>query len=97
MTAAQRRAVAGYRERLKHRGLVRLEIFAPDADAALIREIARALRDDPARGTDVRARLRDAIAREPKPNILDLLADTSDVDLDDDLAPRRDRGRAIDL
>ena len=97
MTAAQKKAVASHRERLKRRGLVRLEVVAPEADAGLIREVARALRDDPARSAKVRARLRDTIGPERKPNLLEALADTSDVDVDEYLIRNRDFGRDIDL
>ena len=61
MSTAQKKAGAHHRERLKRRGLVRLEVLAPEADAALIRDVVKALRDDPARAAQVRARLRDAI------------------------------------
>ena len=97
MTAAQKKAVASHRERLKQRGLVRLEVLAPETDAGLIREVARALRDEPTRSGKVRARLRETIGPERKPNLLELLADPADVDLDAYVTRSRDLGRDVDL
>ncbi len=93
MTAAQKKAIASHRQRLKQRGLLRLEVVAPETDVSLIREVARALRDEPTRSAKVRARLREAIGPERKPNLLELLADTADVDLDEYLTRSRDLGR----
>ncbi len=93
MTAAQKKAIASHRQRLKQRGLLRLEVVAPETDVGLIREVARALRDEPTRSAKVRARLREAIGPERKPNLLELLADTADVDLDEYLTRSRDLGR----
>ena len=97
MSTAQKKAVAHHRERLKRRGLVRLEVLAPQADVALIRDVVEALRDDPARAAKVRARLRNAIAPEPRPSLLELLADTSDIDLDQYLRRSRELGRDVEL
>ena len=97
MTAAQKRAVAKHRERLKERGFVRLEVLAPEADADLIRTLARTLREDSPHATTLRRRLRDATGPERKPNILELIGDDSDVDLDKYLSRRRDLGRDVDL
>ena len=97
MSSDQRNAVARHRERLHGRGLVRLEVLAPQADAALLREIAGVLRDDPAGREKVRSNLRQAIARQPERNILDLLADESELDLDEYIVRRRDLGRDVGL
>lgn len=93
MTVAQKKAIASHRQRLKQRGLLRLEVVAPETDVGLIREVARALRDEPTQAAKVRARLREAIGPERKPNLLELLADTADVDLDEYLTRSRDLGR----
>ncbi len=93
MTAAQKKAIASHRRRLKQRGLVRLEVVAPETDVDLMREMAKALRDGPTRSAKVRARLREAIGPERKPDLLELLADTADVDLDEYLTRSRDLGR----
>ena len=93
MTAAQKKAIASHRQRLKQRGLVRIEVVAPETDVDLMREMARALRDEPTRSAKVRARLREAIGPERKPDLLELLADTADVDLDEYLTRSRDLGR----
>ena len=98
MTAAQKKAVARHRERLKRRGFVRLEVLARRADAALIRGVAKALREQPDRVGGIEARLQDAIGLERKPNLLELLAaDEHDVDLEEFLVRTRDLGRDIDL
>ena len=59
--------------------------------------MARALRDEPTRAAKVRARLRESIGPERKPNLLELLADPADVDLDAYLTRSRDLGRGTAL
>ncbi len=93
MTAARKNAVANHRKRLEKRGLVRLEVVARKTDAGLIRELTKALRDEPTRAAKVRARLRGVIGPEPTPNLLELLADPADVDVDEFLSRSRDLGR----
>lgn len=97
MTVAQRKAVDNHRKRLKRRGLVRREVLAPQADAELIRALAKALRDGPDRAARLRARMRDALRQDEKPSLLDLLADPSGVDLDEYLVRDRAVGRKVDL
>lgn len=97
MTAAQRKAVANHRKRLKRQGLVRLEVLAPESDADLIRALAKALRDGSERAARIRARVRDAVGPDKKPSLLELLADPSGVDLDEYLIRDRDFGRQTDL
>ncbi len=98
MSAAQRKAVTHYRERLKRRGLVRLELLAPESDVTLIQKIVAALRGKPDEAARVRRRIGDVVGRERKPDLLQLLADDdSVVDFDEFLARDHDRGRDVDL
>ena len=39
MSLAQKHAVESYRERQRRRGLLRVEVQAPEADAPLLREL----------------------------------------------------------
>ena len=65
MSASQDKAVRDHRRRLKERGLKRVEIHAAEADAALIRHLAKILREDDERAELVRTRLDDLIAERP--------------------------------
>jgi hypothetical protein len=47
MSLARQKAVESYRERQRRRGLLRLEVQAPEDDAPLLRQLAEALRMDP--------------------------------------------------
>lgn len=58
-TPAQRNASANHRRRLAGRGLRRLELRAPEADAPLLRDLARRLAD----GGEAAAALRSGVAR----------------------------------
>jgi hypothetical protein len=97
MSSARNKAVARHRERLRRNGLVRVEVVVPEPDAAMIREIATGLRDDPARRDEVRERLRAAIALEPEQSVVDLLAVDPDVDVDEYLVRIRGHGRDVEL
>lgn len=94
MSGAQRKATAKHRARLRRRGLVRVEVQVPKADAALIRAAARALRDEPDLAPQVRAGLRRAAAPPPA-GLKELLASLplEGIDLD----RPRDLGRPIDI
>jgi hypothetical protein len=50
-------AVSAHRKRLARRGFVRVEVAARRADVELIRQVARALAEDPARREPIRAAL----------------------------------------
>ena len=45
MASIQRKALSSYRRRLKRRGMVRLEVHVRKDDAALVREVVKALAD----------------------------------------------------
>jgi phosphohistidine phosphatase SixA len=65
LSATRDKAVRDHRRRLKKRGLKRVEIHAAESDAALIRQLARILRDDSARAELVRTRLNDLVSERP--------------------------------
>ncbi len=56
-------AVQAYRRRLKTEGMVRVEVYANESDAALIRGLARTLRDTPEKATKIRRELRLLVGR----------------------------------
>ena len=45
--AAQRKATANHRKRIRAKGLVRVEVQVPEQDAAMLRDVAAALRASP--------------------------------------------------
>jgi hypothetical protein len=61
MPKPQKSNVQIYRQRMKRKGLVRVEVQARKEDAALVRGIAAALAD-PAREAEIRAVLREVVA-----------------------------------
>lgn len=65
MSTSQDKAVREHRRRLKERGLRRVEIHAAESDAALIRQLARILREDNTSAELVRSRLNDLVAERP--------------------------------
>lgn len=65
MSASQDKAVRNHRRRLKERGLKRVEIHAAGSDAALIRDLAKILREDDERAALVRTGLDDLVTERP--------------------------------
>ncbi len=63
MSLAQKKAVTNYRDR--QRGLLRLEVQATEADIALLRQLARVLREESEEATELRRLLLQALAPEP--------------------------------
>lgn len=61
MPKPQKSSVQIFRQRMKRKGLVRVEVQARKEDAALVRGIAAALAD-PAREAEIRAVLREVVA-----------------------------------
>jgi hypothetical protein len=95
MTKSQRRAVRVHRQRLKVRGLQRVEVQASEDDAELIRSLARCLRDDERTAARVRRQLRSTMKAKAAPALKELLAAAP---LDGvRVARSRDRGRVIEL
>jgi hypothetical protein len=87
-------AVVAHRERLRRRGLQRLELQVRREDAALVRAVAAALAD-PQRATAARTLLRGQFAPAPPRSLKALLAAAPLEGVD--LERTRDTGRAIEL
>ncbi len=97
-SAAQARASRKHRQRGAERGLVRVEVQAPSADAALIRDLARTLRSDPERAANLRSTIRTALGNEKRMSALEAFAsDLPDEDFEGVFdQPRDDEWREID-
>jgi hypothetical protein len=68
------KAVSAHRKRQARRGFVRVEVQARRSDADLIRDVARALADDPARRDPIRAAISAAPAIKTGADLLGALA-----------------------
>jgi len=95
MTDARRKAVAEHRNRLKSRGVVRIELRAPEQDAALLRQIAGALAD-PERGTRTRQLLHEHFDPYAGLGLKELLA-AAPPDLELDFDRHADVNREIEF
>ena len=95
MIDARRKAVAEHRKRLKSRGVVRIELRAPEQDAALLREIAGALAD-PQRGARTRQLLYEHFDPHAGLGLKELLA-AAPLDLELDFDRRADGNREIEF
>lgn len=98
--SAQRKAVERHRRRRRALGVVRVEVQAPRPDAQLIRDLAAALRGEPARANALRARLRAGLKPAPRKDrgLLAVLAcDLPDEVFDWALARTPDYGRDVEL
>jgi hypothetical protein len=91
---ASNKALAEHRNRLRSRGLQRLEVQVRGEDAPLVRAIAAAL-TDPGQAAEARALLLRQFAPAPCDSLKALIASAplNGIDLD----RPRDMGRAIDL
>jgi len=94
MAAPGRKSVASYRQRMKRRGLVRVEVQVRKEDAGLVRGIASAL-VDPDREAETRALLRDKLGAPAAAGLKALLAAAPLEGID--LERSRDTGRTLDL
>ena len=95
MSAAQKKAIRNHRRRLREQGLVRVEVQASEADAPLIRSLARALREDPRKAAILRRQLRDTVGMGEAESLKALLAAAP---LDGiEISRSRDRGRHVRL
>jgi hypothetical protein len=94
MATSVKKAVAEHRQRLKRRGLARIELRAPKEDAALLRDIAGALAD-PARAVQTRRLLREHFSPYAGMGLKELLAAAPLEGVD--LERNRDTGREVDL
>lgn len=91
MAYRKKSPLAAHRERMRKRGLMRIEVMVRRADAPLIRNIARVLAD-PERGPETRALLVGRFSPVPGKNLKELLAAAplDGVDLERDRSPARD-------
>ena len=87
-------ALAEHRQRLRNRGLQRLEVQVRGEDAPLVRAIAAALAD-PGQAAEARALLLRRFAPDPTRSLKDLIASAplDGIDLDQP----RVMGRAVEL
>jgi hypothetical protein len=94
LVKAQRKAVHNFRRRLKQRGIARLEVNVRQDDAALVRNVVRAL-SNPEQEQRARALLREYFGTKPAAGLKALLAAAP---LDGiELSRDHDVGRGIDL
>ena len=96
MSLAQRNAVDSYRQRQRRRGLLRLEVQAPEADVPLLRRLARVLREDSQEASELRQVLRRALAPESPEGTLKALLEAAPLE-GIDLSRPRDLGREVEL
>ena len=87
-------ALIAHRQRLRSRGLQRLEVQVQGDDAPLVRAIAAALAD-PARAAETRALLRGCFAPAPAQSLKALLASAPLEGIE--LERSHDIGRAVEL
>lgn len=92
MPKPQKSSVQLYRQRMKRKGLVRVEVQARTEDVALVRGVAAALAD-PARETEIRAVLREVVAPAAPGSLKALLAAAPLEGVD--LERSRDLGRDV--
>lgn len=71
-TASQKKASHAHRRRAAARGLVRVEVQAAKADAALVRALAAKLRGDPRRAKTLRAALAQALGDGKAETVFDV-------------------------
>jgi hypothetical protein len=94
MPNTRRKTLAGYRRRLKQRGVVRLEVHVRRDDAALVRGVVKAL-GDPEREAETRAVLRKRFGSGKATGLKALLAAAPLEGID--LRRERDLGRDVKL
>lgn len=88
-------ALSDHRQRLRSRGLRRVEVQVRGEDAPLVRAVAAALAD-PARAAEARALLQRRFAPEPGCRLKELLASAPSLD-DLELSRPVDFGRPVEL
>lgn len=94
MSSAQRKALSEYRQRMKKRGIVRLEVHVHKENVPLVRDVVSAL-EDPDRAIEARALLRERFGSGAPKGLKALLAAAplEGIKLERD----RDVGRDVDL
>ncbi len=88
-------ALSDHRQRLRSRGLQRVEVQVRGEDAPLVRAVAAAL-VDPGRAAEARALLQRRFASDPGRGLKDLLASAPSLD-DLNLERPVDFGRPVEL
>jgi len=91
---AQRKAVNRFRKRLKQQGMARLEVNVRKDDAALVRNVVRAL-SNPEQEQTARALLREHFGNRPAQGLKALLAAAPLEGIN--LSREHDLGRDVDL
>jgi hypothetical protein len=95
MTAsARKRALTNHRQRLKRRGVARLEVRVRKEDIPLVKRVVEAL-GDPERARETRALLRERISAVPAVGLKEWLASAPLEGIE--LSRDRDMGRDIEL
>jgi hypothetical protein len=94
LVKAQRKAINSFRKRLKQQGMARLEVNIRKDDAALVRNVVRAL-SSPERGQTARALLREHFGSGHAEGLKARLAAAPLEGID--LSRERDLGRDVDL
>jgi hypothetical protein len=94
LVKAQRKAINNFRKRLKRRGMARLEVNVRRDDAALVRNVVRAL-SSPEQEQTARALLRHHFGSRHREGLKALLAAAPLEGID--LSRERDFGRDVDL
>jgi hypothetical protein len=94
MSKTGKKTLAAFRRRQKRQGIVRLEVHVRKDDAALVRNVVKAL-GDPQRETEARALLRERFGRGGAMGLKALLAAAPLEGID--LGRERDIGRDVDL
>ena len=96
---SQRKATTAHRRRAAARGLVRLEVQAPERDAGLIRAVAETLRGEPERAKALRSMLENTLVSSAVKTAFDVfgsdLPDRAFAGVFDQ--PRKKRWREVDL
>ena len=95
MSTAQKKAIRNHRRRLRNQGLIRIEVQASEADARLVRSLARALREDPEKAAILRRQLRETIGMGEAEGLKALLAAAPLEGIE--ISRSRDRGRYVKL
>ncbi|MBK5960778.1 hypothetical protein CCR97_21595 [Rhodoplanes elegans] len=93
MPSPHTKALTAYRQRQSRKGVVRLELQVRQEDAALLRNIARAL-SDPSRENAARSLLNQEFG-DRQNNALKALLASAPIDLD--LTRDEDHGRDVEL
>ena len=90
----KKKSLSEFRQRLKRRGVVRLEVHVRKDDAALIRGVVTAL-SDPSRESETRSLLREHFGASKAAGLKALLVSAPLEGID--LCPQRDFGRDVEL